>query len=140
MTSHITTSCLPQLEIETSGQLSTTSSSGSRQGFANRVHGLLQATLGAGLDEMLARPVASVMTKLCGFSTTSTIAVFDAKAFALAGPLPLAGNLVLGKEAFAKCERQKRAPACGAWHGAPRGAQAHSPASLSIEAGALARI
>jgi hypothetical protein len=139
MTSHITTSCLPQLEIETSGQLSTTSSSGSRQGFANRVHGLLQATLGAGLDEMLARPVASVMTKLCGFSTTSTIAIVDAKAFALAGATTAGGNLVLRQRGFRKVSGKKEPRHVAHVMGSKRGAGA-SPASLSIEAGALARI
>jgi putative transposase len=55
MTSHITTSCLPQSETGTSGQLFDNQLDPIEAVLRERVRGLLQAMLEAELDEMLAR-------------------------------------------------------------------------------------
>ena len=56
MRNHITTSCLPQSEIGTSGQLFDNQLDPIETGLRDRVRELLEAMLEAELDEMLARP------------------------------------------------------------------------------------
>jgi hypothetical protein len=63
MTSHITTSCLPQSETETAVHLFDNWFDPIEVGLRGRIRGFLQAMLEAELDEVLARSIEAVVDR-----------------------------------------------------------------------------
>jgi putative transposase len=75
MTSHSTTPCLPESEIETTGRLFDNWFDPIEAGLRDRVRGLLQAMLEAELEEMLARARYARRAKLPSEDSEEVLAV-----------------------------------------------------------------